>query len=142
MWLASLHPALCLKVSFSPQTAASYFHADEILHKTLKLHCKFTFCLQNGRENWKVTFQFSRLGGKVAPMKKADRWPAFFALMSDTSVRVIILEGAMPRDHRRDDRLPAHDVFADRHIDMDDHENHDPPHAQMVNGVQGLAWPD
>mmetsp|Transcript_32980 Transcript_32980/g.77363 ORF Transcript_32980/g.77363 Transcript_32980/m.77363 type:complete len:382 (-) Transcript_32980:326-1471(-) len=49
-----------------------------------------------------------------------------------------VLERAVAGDHRADDALAAHDVFADRGVDVEDHEHDQNPHAQVVKGVHVL----
>ena len=44
----------------------------------------------------------------------------------------LILEHPPTGNHRRDQRLPAHDVLADRGIDMNQGKGHHDPHAQAV----------
>src|SRR5262245_36906493 len=84
---------------------------------------------------WKSSFHTSFLPGKKNGSRKAakvrDGWEPLF--------RVIVLERAVTGNHRRDHALAGHDVLADGDIDVDDHEDQDPPHAQVMPGMHVLA---
>ena len=51
----------------------------------------------------------------------------------------LVPEGAIPGNHGADDALAAHDIFADRGINVEYDVNDDGPHAQMMPGVNVLG---
>ena len=67
--------------------------------------------------------------------------PAFPPLIPTDALRSVgpvVLECPRAGNHRRDDGLTAHDILANGHVDMDDHEDHDPPHAKVMVGMHDM----